>query len=561
MRWNGSTWTLVSPQPPFQGTIRGSGPSDIWIFKSAAKLAHYDGTTWTDLSIDPSIGANAWSSWASGTNEAWMAVAMPLPVGPDLIQRTQPGLYHLTNGAWQRVASPLDSLTDVFLGAMWGSGPNDVWTGGDAVGPTISGHTLLSAALLHWDGNAWQSVSSAALQKDGQIIQDLWGTSPHDVWAAGGGASAGLGELWHYDGSDWTETVFANPAKGYFGTLWGSCPSDFWVYGPVPGGNKLWHYDGTGWSVASQPISTYAFGAVLSVQPAGRMTGTSPDDVWVTGSSGRTCFRNSAPFVLHLQQSQCGDGTVGPGEECDPPRRGPDGLQCDSTCHLLTCGNGVVDPGEDCDPPTTGRCDTSCHSSICGNGVVDPGEDCEPPRTSTCDASCHSIPVVCGNGIQQPGETCDFPDGALCQSCNITCCGSCFNNQVSFSSICRASDGTACTLSCQHAGEVCSSLSGTDRTACQALANCMLTNMSHCASGSTGTLGCYCSDQTCSAGANGPCAAQLQAVAKTTDTTEIKRQLADFTTTVGGVAVEVVGFGSSSCGQACANGVSVCGFP
>jgi hypothetical protein len=217
--------------------VRGSGHDDLWILRNVSSIAHWDGTAWTDLSIDPSIGSHAWSVWVSGPNEAWLGAAIPLPVGPDLIQRTQPAIYRLQSGAWSKVASPIDSLTDVYLNAMWGSGPNDVWAGGDKVGPTTGGHTFISAVLLHWDGSAWTSFSPAAMQRDGQIIGDLWGTSSHDVWAAGGGAGSGIAELWHYDGSDWTETAFSSPLNGSFGGLWGSCPSE--LLGLRPGAGRL----------------------------------------------------------------------------------------------------------------------------------------------------------------------------------------------------------------------------------------------------------------------------------------------------------------------------------
>jgi hypothetical protein len=162
----------------------------------------------------------------------------------------------------------------------------------------------------------------------------------------------------------------------------------------------------------------------------------------------------------------------------------------------------------------------------------------------------------------QTGESCELPDGDMCKSCKITCCGSCFYAHLSLAgSICRSSDGSACKPSCDAAGEVCTTLAGTDRTDCQALLGCMLTNLSQCTKTGRGALGCYCSDLTCSAGANGPCSAQFQAVAKTTDTAEVRRQIADWTTTAGGVSVEAVAFGSSSCGRACSDGLSVCGYP
>lgn len=88
----------------------------------------------------------------------------------------------------------------------------------------------------------------------------------------------------------------------------------------------------------------------------------------------------------------CGDGVVSPGEQCDPPHLSSDGLQCNSSCQLLTCGNGVIDPGEQCDPPQSGVCNLSCQTAFCGNAVVDPGEQCDPPESGVCTDTCQVVP-------------------------------------------------------------------------------------------------------------------------------------------------------------------------
>jgi hypothetical protein len=532
VRWDGASWKPFSPQPPFQGLIRGSADDDIWILKnSGASMAHWDGTSWTDLSIDPSIGSSTWSSWVVSRDEAWLAATIRQASGT-----YQPGMYHLKAGTWNHVPSPLDGLTSVFLTAMWGSGPDDIWTGGN---PTSLGN---QTALMHWNGTAWQWTSTPALQKGGQFIEDLWGTSPSDVWASGGGVGSGLAELWHYDGVDWTEITIPGIRTGYFLALWGTCPADYWVTGPSleDGSTVLWHYDGNVWSEVSQPISVYVSGRLTTVHPAYRATGTGPDDVWMVGSSDPRCFQKALSFALHRQPGRCGDGVISAGEQCDPPRQGPDGMQCDATCHLLQCGNGVVDPGEQCDPPTTGRCDQRCQLEYpnCGNGVVDPGEDCEPPHTSTCDDQCHTLPPLC-----PPGQTC-FPGGSCCQSCfgSVTSLGMA-------GAVCGSPQSNACYQSCQGNPEVCSTLTGTARTDCWAAVSCMAPGLGQCAS--MGLLGCYCSDKTCSAGVNGPCAAQIQAVAKTSDPAEINRQFSDWDTTLGRIGLEIIAFSKSNCARAC----------
>src|SRR4030095_15973779 len=98
----------------------------------------------------------------------------------------------------------------------------------------------------------------------------------------------------------------------------------------------------------------------------------------------------------------------GTGELCDPSG---------STC---TVPGGLTGGG---------TCNTQCQCiTNCGDGNIDPGEQCDPPNGTTCDANCQTIPAVCGNGIvegteQCDGTTCHFTntDGTIipgvCQAC------------------------------------------------------------------------------------------------------------------------------------------------
>ncbi len=88
------------------------------------------------------------------------------------------------------------------------------------------------------------------------------------------------------------------------------------------------------------------------------------------------------------------------------------GIFVDGTdaCRDPFCGDGTVDPGETCDPPdsdispepSTGRqmCTASCN--YCGDGMKDPGEECDPtdpsdPNAKMCNNSCEIIvpPLGC----------------------------------------------------------------------------------------------------------------------------------------------------------------------
>jgi hypothetical protein len=516
--WDGSSWSAFSPQPPFPGEVVAAADNDVWIqqFGSSSEfpVAHWDGAAWTDIT-PPFPAGTLWEPlWASGNSEGWVSAEVPLPLTPGGVQNQQGGIYHWAGSTWVKVPSPLDLVINQVVGSFWSSSPHDVWA-------------VYSGGVIRWNGTAWASMSSIPLAS-GESPSSIWGSSARDVWL--GVTGGAMSRMLHFDGSAWI--AFTLPTAGIVETIWGSCPTDFWAITSTRGFGvtTLWRFDGTAWSSGSLAGSPQLFTVIA---------GTGPDDVWLLSDA-------TAGTAFHWTPNRCGDGTIGPGEQCDPPHVGPDGLQCDSTCHLLTCGNGVIDPGEECDPPkstgTVGLCTQTCQIPTCGDGVIEVGETCEPPGTTVCDSKCQSIPIVCGNGLVQPGETCDFPNGPYCSSCQITTCGQCFFGVVGATSF-------------ADTDVVCQALSGSNLTNCQALLDCMSAGLGACIHSQLQTApqtACYCSDTTCSAGINGRCVNQINAVAGTADEGTVLGQLNDFTSLLSQVRTEATKFSNSSCGPPCA---------
>jgi len=94
-------------------------------------------------------------------------------------------------------------------------------------------------------------------------------------------------------------------------------------------------------------------------------------------------------------------------------------------------------------------------------------------------------------------------------------------------------------------------LAATAATDCQALLACLSPGFFNCLFGGSANV-CYCSDATCSNGANGSCASAYNAVAGTTDPAEVLRQLQDPATTVYRVVAEGKRLGgTAACGMYC----------
>ncbi len=121
--------------------------------------------------------------------------------------------------------------------------------------------------------------------------------------------------------------------------------------------------------------------------------------------TGDLCVSDSVSCV-------CGDGEVFPPEQCDPP----DALTCDVDCTLLAATTTTSSTTTQSSTTTTSITTTTVP---CGNGSIDPGEECDPPDGITCDPTCQSI--LCGDGNLQPGEACDDGNVLPGDGCSADC--------------------------------------------------------------------------------------------------------------------------------------------
>src|SRR5262249_41197005 len=67
-------------------------------------------------------------------------------------------------------------------------------------------------------------------------------------------------------------------------------------------------------------------------------------------------------------------------------------LFCDASCHRITCdpapglcGNGTIDPGEACEPPGVGDCGPTCQLA-----------SCDPPASGEIALACVALPFPQG---------------------------------------------------------------------------------------------------------------------------------------------------------------------
>ena len=256
--WDGSTWT--EHQTGFDGWLRGIWGSDtgeIWAVGFQGTVLHFDGAAWTQMTLDtdPEIAQHLMPSgiWGASAENIWVVGSASGDMFPGFV-------YRWSGTSWNRLQVPPAEATAGGFGAVWGSGPDDVWLTGP--GETDFGIDLWDPTpTLHWDGASWSVVDPGL---DGWF-SSVHGSGPDDVWLSSEGGAA------HWDGQAWSveDVPFGT------GPVAAWSPDRAWMAGED---GALYRWDGSAWSYVVRPVPD-----VLAVD------GTE-DGVWVAGSYGTVAF-------------------------------------------------------------------------------------------------------------------------------------------------------------------------------------------------------------------------------------------------------------------------------
>ena len=105
-----------------------------------------------------------------------------------------------------------------------------------------------------------------------------------------------------------------------------------------------------------------------------------------------------------IQNGNCGNGQLDPGEACDPAIATGEGVcPTAATCNAMGCGASYSG--------NPASCDAQCAAPTCG----DDDSCCPSGCDSTNDPQCTN---TCGNGAVEEGETCDGDCPATCDDRN-----------------------------------------------------------------------------------------------------------------------------------------------
>ncbi|MCA9290359.1 MAG: hypothetical protein KDA25_04470, partial [Phycisphaerales bacterium] len=187
--YDGSDWTATNmPNAQFGGmqfeAIHGLASDDIWaagyenpgngVF--APLLAHWDGSEWTTLNPAPLGGCTLHGVAMIASDDAWAVGRCPVSGLGD-----QPYAVHWDGESWTPAEMPIIDDGHARLEGVVARAADDVWAAG--TNGTIDG--IPRPFIMHFDGVAWQEVSTPASGGSHEWFHDMAIAPSGELWAVG----------------------------------------------------------------------------------------------------------------------------------------------------------------------------------------------------------------------------------------------------------------------------------------------------------------------------------------------------------------------------------------
>jgi hypothetical protein len=349
IHWDGSVWNIVTT--PNVGSnfnqlysVAAVSSNNVWTVGASSDnnvlfqplIEHWDGMQWSTVAnpLAPGTSAFIYGIASLAANDIW-AVGY-IQVG---FSAQQPLAVHWDGSSWSLVTTPSTSpANNDILWSVTALSPGDVWAAGYSVDRVSGNYNTL---IEHWNGSAWSIVPSP--NPSGSIYNFLWGiaaASPNDIWVMGraynGAIYPGLFE--HWNGSAWN-IVSSGPTDQSYTELYGAVAlssTDIWAVGREGDGfntnlTLIEHWDGSAWSRASHPEPAGSTESYLNATKA-----ASANDLWTVGaylkndSTYRTLIeRYSTIPCPNAVVSRKNHGTAG-SFDIDLPFTGNPGIECRS---------------------------------------------------------------------------------------------------------------------------------------------------------------------------------------------------------------------------------------
>lgn len=301
---------LTSPGGIDVSAVVAVAPQDIWEVGTDnyhTLVEHWNGKQWSVVS-SPNNGTgrnqlNAIS--AVSTNDVW-AVGYATP-DRDKVGQTQTLIEHWNGQAWTIVPGAILSSPNAYLQGIVALSAQNIWAVGNAVDTDPAAEGSPKTLIEHWNGQAWQVVSSPnpGVAADTLRLYGITAVSPDDIWAVGDHANSletadytTLVE--HWNGQTWQVVPGANTVDPH-GTMTQNhltkvaalSTNDAWAVGyasDTRGGHTLIeHWNGQTWQVIAHPDpaassnGAYLFGIAAfsstNIWAVGYMYGSGPSHI------------------------------------------------------------------------------------------------------------------------------------------------------------------------------------------------------------------------------------------------------------------------------------------
>lgn len=175
------------------------------------------------------------------------------------------------------------SPTNKSLFGVYAISPTDIW----AVGSV--------GTVLHWDGQAWRTVTVAAAGS--RDLFDVWASGPKDVWVVGADTASTGGITLHYNGTSWTSVP--NNSSWDLNGIHGLSANEIYAVGdpdPVLGGpGEFWKWNGSQWSPMSNSVNGHLW----------RVYAISSSEIWAMGVNG-TLIKHSGSAASYVSLTSIG---------------------------------------------------------------------------------------------------------------------------------------------------------------------------------------------------------------------------------------------------------------
>jgi hypothetical protein len=230
--WNGTSWHAATLPGGLTGdliAVSVPAPGDAWAVSQLSGYAlHWDGMSWSVARTWPEhqLPSQITDVTAFSPTNVWVFG------GPGAFPGI--GTWHLRGSTWHHITGLAGGVT--FASALSRS---DIWAIGDSVSP--------EDILLHYNGTAWQQLSSPALT--GLQFTRILALSDSNVWVIGSPSGGPQNRLLHFNGSTWRSVPITVPSGVELVSVASDGHGGLWFSGFGPSAQWAVHRSATGaWS-------------------------------------------------------------------------------------------------------------------------------------------------------------------------------------------------------------------------------------------------------------------------------------------------------------------------